>query len=488
MYRFGIGLLALLLAHRVVADEPGGPMNPDEDRPKRISISLPAEPFRHLPLANALQVDPLDTEPGNAAFYWIRAGRAASQVKRIITEDEEKWASSPVHGGVPLGKLPQDGVEKLLEPFAQALRTAHDAARRAECNWEEPPLTVKNFNDYLPLDDIQSMRTLAQLLRFEHRLALARGDWPGAFRSVRTGLTMARHLGRSHLLISHLVGIAIEAIMVGRIEEMLAQPGCPNLYWVLTDLPSPLVDVRTSIRYELNTFHRSFPALRQLEQNAETPLTQGEILAMFSQATSVLEPIGKTIPSWQKSLALTAIVGRYYGQAKREMLERGVPLERIEKLPTAQVVALYFLNDYNRFRDGVLKVMNLPYWQAKPFLEKIDKEFAARMKEQGNPFLMLMPAITKVFEAGVRSQRNLAILRTVELIRLHASENGGALPATLNDIKVAPLPIDPTTGKTFAEYYRRTETGASLEVPAILPMPVWSARYFDFTPGKKEKP
>ena len=50
-------------------------------------------------------------------------------------------------------------------------------------------------------------------------------------------------MGEHPTLIGDLVGIAIASIAIGPLEEMLSQPVCPNLYWALTNLPSPLVSM-----------------------------------------------------------------------------------------------------------------------------------------------------------------------------------------------------------------------------------------------------
>lgn len=474
----------LLTPALIRGDEPGAD---EEQKPYWYKITVPATPPTSRPLAYPLQIDPIDAEPGNAALLWIRAGQLARQVKQRITEKDEVWSGSVAFGGTPLDKLPKDKVAKLLEPFQPALRVAHQAALRTSCDWGDPPLTLANLNDHLPLDEIQSLRELARLLCFEHRLALANGDWREANRVVRTGLTMARHLGESNLLIAHLVGIAIEAILMGRLEEALAQPGAPNLYWSLTDLPQPLVDIRKAVRYELNTFHRSFPELRKLERDPEEPLAQGQLLAMFAETLRGFQPT-EGVADWQKSLMLTAMVGRYYPAAKQALLDRGVAADKVEKLPTAQVVGLYFLNDYNSFRDDVLKLQNLPPWQARPFVDAIEKRVAARTREGGNPFLLLFPAVAKVEHASLRSVRTVAVLRTVEAVRLHAAHNRGELPAKLADITVAAVPLDPATGKTFEAFYRREGGVAKLEVPPLPPLQAHHARHFEFVSPAKEKP
>src|SRR5204862_5991111 len=63
-------------------------------------------------------------------------------------------------------------------------------------------------------------------------------------------------------------------------------------------------------------------------------------------------------------------------------------------------------------------------------------------------------------EAYSRQRRMIALLATVEAIRLHAASNQGKLPEKLSDIKVVPVPVDPAINKSF--HYRMTNGRADL--------------------------
>jgi len=52
-------------------------------------------------------------------------------------------------------------------------------------------------------------------------------------------------------------------------------------------------------------------------------------------------------------------------------------------------------------------------------------------------------------EAFNRPRRMIALLATVEAIRMHAAANRNALPAKLSAITAVPVPLDPATGKSF---------------------------------------
>ena len=75
------------------------------------------------------------------------------------------------------------------------------------------------------------------------RAEVALGRFDDALRTAKTMFAMSRHLGEHPTFIGNLVGIAIANTAIGPLEEMLEQPGCPNLYWALTNLPNPLVSL-----------------------------------------------------------------------------------------------------------------------------------------------------------------------------------------------------------------------------------------------------
>ena len=71
------------------------------------------------------------------------------------------------------------------------------------------------------------------------RAEIAQGRFDDAIRTAKTFFAMLRHLGEHPTLVGDLVGMAIARVAIDHLEKMLDQPGCPNLYWALTNLPRP---------------------------------------------------------------------------------------------------------------------------------------------------------------------------------------------------------------------------------------------------------
>ena len=84
-----------------------------------------------------------------------------------------------------------------------------------------------------------------------------------------------------------------------------------------------------------------------------------------------------------------------------------------------------------------------------------------REKELHNPFLDLLPAMGRVYYLTYRLERDIAILRCVEAIRIYAAGHNGQLPKTLSDIKEVPVPLDPLWGKDFV--YKLVDNKAIIE-------------------------
>jgi len=84
---------------------------------------------------------------------------------------------------------------------------------------------------------------LAKALKVRCRAEVAAGRIDAALRTEQTMFAMSQHLGEHLTLIGELVGVAIAQGALDPLEEMLERPDCPNLYWALTYLPSPLVPI-----------------------------------------------------------------------------------------------------------------------------------------------------------------------------------------------------------------------------------------------------
>jgi hypothetical protein len=396
--------------------------------------------------------DPLSVTPGNAAPLWVRAGLVAQEQRRAFPKGEHDWYYNP-KGKVEFSAAK---AKKLLEKLAGALRLADQAARMDRCDWGRPPLTFQNLQDNLPLTEVQLCREIARLLDLRCQLELSEKDFASASYTLQTGLMLGKHVGSADTLIESLVGAAITSVMLHRVEQWLQTEDSPNLYWSLTVLPDPLIDVRHSILYELDTMYRSFPQLKELKKGG---LSTGEVNRLVDK---VLQSVGHALggegmPTWARTLGPAGLTLRYHGQAKDYLIKQGMSKERVEKMPATQVVFVAFLHQHDRTSDEIRKWTALPYWQGHAKIEKVTRDASVAIEKRGNPLLgLLMPALAATYKVQPRLARQVAALRGAEALRLYAASHKGKPPARWSDLEV-PLPLDPYTGKGLDAFYKMKE-------------------------------
>ena len=137
----------------------------------------------------------------------------------------------------PLEELP---VQELTVDGRYDLSQVDWAARLDNPDWQVlRKLKAEGIEVLLP--DVQGIRALQRALQVRFRAEIAQGRFDDAIRTAKTLFAMSRHLGEHPTLVGDLVGMAIARVAICHLEEMLDQPGCPNLYWALTNLPAPLI-------------------------------------------------------------------------------------------------------------------------------------------------------------------------------------------------------------------------------------------------------
>ena len=76
----------------------------------------------------------------------------------------------------------------------------------------------------------------------------------------------------------------------------------------------------------------------------------------------------------------------------------------------------------------------------------------------------LLSDVPASHRAAARTQRDRAALQTIEALRLHAAKTG-AWPDSLDQLAVAPAPLNPVTGKSFP--YEKRGNVAVLNAPIV---------------------
>ncbi|HVW36376.1 MAG TPA: hypothetical protein VHB99_03690 [Pirellulales bacterium] len=430
---------------------------PPEDQPptRRLTLYPAAEP--RPALKYQLLPGLLDRKPGNAAVLYNKIGLMFRGGPEFTAEQEKvsQWGDD----SLPLEKFPREDARTIVEHWRQVLDDLEYASRRETCDWELPfrernPITMS-------LPDAQESRAYARLLRLQARLQVADGDLAGAIASLRTGYALARHVAQGETFVNALIGMAICGHMNAQLEELVSQPGAPNMYWAVASLPHPFIGLRVSTEAEHSFVYLMYPELRDIESQRHPPEYWSRLLDKL--ATDVA---GWNDDAWKdySKLSLAARTAQRYPEAKRRLIESGRSPEEVAAMPVAQVVLLYTMQIYDESRDDLFKWFALPYPEAKAGFDKFQADWTeVRDREIVPLFSVLAPATGAVANASARHERSFAMLRTIEALRMYAAAHDGRGPKQLEDITEVPVPSDPLTGNSFI--YRADGDAAVLEAP-----------------------
>ena len=222
------------------------------------------------------------------------------------------------------------------------------------------------------------MRQWARLLAIKARLEIAEGKYEEAIHTIETGMAFARHIAEGPFLINGLVGMAVANVMLADVEELIAQPGAPNLYWALTALPSPLFDIRHELETERTLCENLIPELA--EAVSSEPRTAAEW-------TSLLARMEQGLIKWSRYFSLKALAPGDLAQHKSVLLPaardslkatRNVSDQQLAAMSDDQVVALYIAGRYHELWDDFFKAGYLPLKDAIPQIAAAQKQLAGR--------------------------------------------------------------------------------------------------------------
>jgi hypothetical protein len=399
--------------------------------------SVPALKYRLFP-SNAERKD------GNAVPMYLRLAHERGDARRNeVVMKPDGWNK------LPLDKFPRDEVRAFLGGYEYNLRQLHLGARRKTAEWNYALDAGDPIGILLP--DMQEMRWQAAILTLEARLAIAEGRFADAIRALEAGFSFSQQVSEGPFLICSLVGIARASHFADCVVELSQRPAAPNLYWALTVIPRPLIDLRKANEFEQNMLKMQFPDLADLDR-PRTPeqwdlvlarlRTEVERIRKFDSNSKPAKPGSRPTDPSGKSPDLPA-ARKYLAEIAK------VPADQLEKMSPAEVLTRYISTYYQELRDEVFKVNYLPFPQTRALSAAANERLkAAPDTEAAELARLFLPAVTKVQLAEVRLARKLAALRAIEALRMHAA-GSGKLPATLAEVKIVPVPDDPGTGKPF---------------------------------------
>lgn len=414
---------------------------------------------------------------GNAAIFYLKAmgfleqnwrrGQLAQFEKDAFERvREERKATGNMDPFLPPyswdemepSALPLEEVKKYLSFVEFQPPFLREAARRGFMDFDRQLQNDENPIGYL-LPDIQEMRTLARFQNLRCKVAIAENRIDDAIEVLGQLYTMAIHLGQDESIVANLVGKYCAQKAWECALHLIQHPQSPNLYWAFAALPRPLVSTRRSAAFEPQMIYLQFPMLKEVD---ETPKPAGywqdfldRLAAKLSQATNEFGLSRALRDPTTARAALVGMVAADYPDARRYLIEHcELPREQVEAYPTAQVVFLAGVRYFDQMRDEVFKWTCVPFHQGPTGADQqwTPDLILNRSDETGwfaKPAHKMLRFSAVILTLPMEVDQTIAMLQTVEAIRMYGATHDGQLPTDLSTLPV-PAPCDPATGRPFA--------------------------------------
>ncbi|MHC4398584.1 MAG: hypothetical protein ACYTG0_02780 [Planctomycetota bacterium] len=401
-----------------------------------ISPRQVAEPL----LAQRLFPDGMERRPGNAAVIILRlAWEKSDRVWKPLKMEAHKYLDMPAEEFSP-----EEAREKIpLFDFDELRR----AAFRRDVDWQYPVNEGAQLQ-YLLVPDAGEISPILRGLAVHCRADIFEGKIDDALEKITVGLGVLWHFEKTPFPLMKIIAASNMNMMIDRVEELVEHPKSPNLYWALTALPDPLIDLRPMVDCERQVMLAHVPEVRDLSRQRSEK--------QWREIHDRLRPFGSFEGGgfmghdFDRKGRLPVDVKR----ARRELPKlRPALAERVESMSDDEVVVRYFVIRYTTESDRAVCGLLLPPHEAMPLLQRIED----RQREDSPEFGNLLMASSEICADAWGIRRRIDALRIVEALRDYAARHDGQLPDSLGDVRETPIPVDVFTRQPF-EYRRQGDT------------------------------
>jgi hypothetical protein len=416
-----------------------------------------AEPWHELTVSPRAIETPLMKYRLLPAEYELREGNAAPILDRLPWEQTQYFAEVVPKFGEYLD-LPLNSPKLREQEIFNFFKPLKRAAYRKTADWQYP-IGEEPFGEIL-LPDVQGARSIVgNGLSVWIRQRLARQDLAQAREGILVGLAVSRHYGRTPFVITQLVCAAVDSMLLSRVAELISQPDSPNLYWALTQLPRPFIDLRPSIELQQRFLQMTIPGLDDLSQIKTATDWNRRALAVIKffrepdngarfEAGAIARVYEQVV-----QLARTELPAWTEGGAKR-----------VTDMSDGEAALRWIIDVYDELSGEMTAVMSLDPPLAIPRLHALQKRIKQFETALGVPNFLVITSVN-CYISPRRIEREIDALRVVEAIRNYAAGHGSKLPESLDKITEVPIPNDPFTGKAF--HYEVKDGVATLSAEGI---------------------
>jgi hypothetical protein len=446
------------------------------------------------PSSHKLLPDVAEQGPGNAVLLYLQARRFWPDEKttlELLYPENHRLD----YQETPIDQFPSQYADRLLAGYADTLAYADLGARRRDADWDVG-WRERGFGGTNPVAYLNDLRHVQNLLAFRAQYRVWQRDWGGAEYTLRSLLGIAHHLGTQPILVHVLVESGFAQIAMSRgVEQWVSREGSPNLYWALSELPSPFIEPRPVEQWESATLRYWKPPLF-LALRGELPADQWPAVVR-EMAGTLLEHR----PPYQRDPAkieaeAKRLVESSLLRARQYLLSHGTAKEKLAGMSSEQIVGTYLCDEYRAASDNLWKFWALPYPQAQDQIMRSWHALASDKSASENPLIQALlvswnssanrpeplPSILRERQELIRPDRLIALMRTIEALRDYLAKHDGRPPERLDQITDLPLPTDPMTDQLFA--YHLSGMTATLDAPAPPGRSPYSGWRFDLTFAK----
>ena len=325
-----------------------------------------------------------------------------------------------------LDAAPATGIFEALDDIAAAPRAVR-------------PIDTEGPLIHILLPELSKARSITRMNTARAHLAAEAGDWPEAVRSTEHSLALARHFRAQATLIEHLVGIAIQAVALHRIEFWLGDPAhTPETVAAIAGPLAAALDRQRSTRTIADTLNTERIWALDFIQWTHTPGGRAIPASMATQ--------GGTIP--------------------------GGPAAALATAPPAISNLAGFVMPSARETERILTEIyaTLADYAALPRAERQDvsAEFD-RLVNSNWLAEVLVPAVSKAADTADLAHIHWNLTRTALAIELHRARTG-TLPETLADLTEPNAPNftkDPVTNDAQLHYSINTTQSTTFTLYSI---------------------
>lgn len=390
-------------------------------------------------------------------------------MRRMPNEKELQKQYAENHAAWNEEALTDENKQKIrayLDTYQSVLAEIHDAAEYRSIAFDSRFSRLSGIAVYaMRLDEMQELRELSRLLVLEARLAISNGDVEDALRSIRSNIRVAEAASmRTSTLIGKLVGIAIAGQSLELVRELSTLPGAPNLYWAIATFPKDSFDMQPAYEAEMDAMRRFLGPLPASDEQIDASAWRRrlkEVVEAF-QLSGFADRMQSNTDNAQINAGLLMVAAD--GPARNFLTAQGIDPSR---MTPSEAILRALEWELVQTRDAYFKWTLLPEPLRTNRLKELTTVPAETLLTSSQFFPpaqaltnLLFPSIVSADNANARLHRSLALLATVEAIRMYAAETR-KFPATLDELKHVPAWSDPVSGKPF-NYQRLDDRAAEI--------------------------